>query len=424
MMKPATVALGVLIASVLATSGCGTGSGGGEASSTLRVGCFGNDQRTQKVQAAAKAFESAHAGITVQLECTGFASYFDKLATQFAAQDAPDVVMLNDSFLGEYADRGALKELGASIDVSKFSEPAAAEGKTAKGRFGVAAGLNTMTILANPDVLKAAGVEMPDDSTWTWQTYAETAAKVTAGSEKGVYGSDLSNFGPMLELWLRQNGKSMYTNEGGLGYQTSDVTGFMEFLKGLGASKGIPPASVITEQHKALEQSGLATNKSAFGWFFSSAVGAVTKASGADLTVLRPPSTTGSSAEAALFFKPDSLWTINARAENPTMAQKFVDFMVNNPEAAKVTLTSLGVPANSQVREAIAAGVSPADKKALDFAEKITPDLGGQRPAIPAGGGKLDSTLQRHAMDVLFGSLTPQEAAGKLTTDMASAIKE
>jgi multiple sugar transport system substrate-binding protein len=423
-MRSATI-LGVLLTSVLAAGGCGMGSsGGGEESATLRVACFGNDQRTQRMQVAATAFEAANAGMHVQLECIGFASYFDKLATQFAANDAPDVVMLSDQFLGEYADRGALEELGSSVDTSKFSELAAAEGTTAEGRFGVAAGLNTMTILVNPDLFKAAGVDVPDDTTWTWEQYADVAAKVTAGSPKTVYGSAAPNFGPALELWLRQRGKSMYSTDGGLGFSAQDAGVFLAYLKGLGSDRAIPPASVVTEQHKALEQSGVATNKSAMGWHWSSTFGAVAKASGANLTILRPPSTSGSAQDAALFFKPDSLWTVNSRTKSAETAQRFIDFMVNSPEAGRAMLTSLGVPANSQVREAITGELTASDKAALEYVDKIAKDLGQQRPAIPAGGGTLDNTLNRHAMDVLFGRQAPDEAATKFVDDMNSAIKK
>ncbi|TDD67489.1 extracellular solute-binding protein [Jiangella aurantiaca] len=433
-MKSAMVRLTALVTVGVLASSCGimspgdgdtTGSGDdGGGSTTMRVACFGNDQRIQRVEAAVTAFEQANDGVDVQLECTGFAGYFDKLATQFAAGDAPDVIMLNSQFLGEYAERGALAELGDSVDTSRFSEVAAAEGTTADGRYGVAAGLNTMTILANTALFEAAGVELPDDTTWTWDEYATLAATITEKSGGEQYGSDAPNFGPALEHWLRQQGKEMFTDDGELGFAPSDVADFLTYLQGMGQSGGLPPASLITEQHEALEQSGVATNKDAMGWFWSSAVGAITKASGADIVILRPPSTSGSSADAGLFFKPDSLWSVNADSENAEEATAFIDFMVNSTEAGQAVLTSLGVPANSDVRDAIAAEVSGSDKAALDYVAEISDELGPQRPASPSGAGTLDNTFFRHAMEVLYERASPDAAAEGFVAEMTTALEK
>ncbi|WP_162606709.1 ABC transporter substrate-binding protein [Jiangella asiatica] len=421
--------LTALAVAVLFASSCGIMSAGDDdtadgATDVLRVSCFGNDQRIQRVETAIAAFEEANDGVEVQLECTGFANYFDKLATQFAARDAPDVVMLNSQVLGEYAERGALHELGDSVDTSKFSEVAAAEGTTADGRFGVAAGLNTMTVLANREIFDAAGVELPDDSTWTWDQYATLAATITGQGAENLYGSDAPNFGPAFELWLRQQGSEMFTEDGELGFTASDVTDFFVYVQGLAQSGAIPPASIITEQQEALEQSGVATNKDAMGWFWNSAIGAVSKASGADIVILRPPSATGSSADAGLFFKPDSLWTISGDAEHKDHAEAFIDFMVNSTEAGLATLTSLGIPANSDVRAAIAAEVTGSDKVSLEYIDEISDELGPQRPALPSGAGIVDTTFHRFAMEVLFDRLTPDAAAGQLVEELDAALEK
>ena len=93
--------------------------------------------------------------------------YWDKLATQVASQDAPDVIQMDAAYLGEYAGRGALLEL-KDVDLSKFDQPVADSGKVEGKQYAVTSGVNAMVVLANPALVAASGVALPDDKTWTW----------------------------------------------------------------------------------------------------------------------------------------------------------------------------------------------------------------------------------------------------------------
>ena len=44
-----------------------------------------------------------------------------------------------------------------------------------------------MTI--DPEVFEAAGVDIPDDTTWTWDDLIETATKITEATPDGTFGS-------------------------------------------------------------------------------------------------------------------------------------------------------------------------------------------------------------------------------------------
>ena len=55
---------------------------------------------------------------------------------------------------------------------------------------------------------------------------------MTAKSPKGTYGA--AAYGTdeaSLGVWLRQNGKSLYTADGKLGFEPSDIAGWWAFLK-------------------------------------------------------------------------------------------------------------------------------------------------------------------------------------------------
>lgn len=226
----ASAIIAATAAAVLALSACG---GGSEAKSAdgkveLRFSWWGGDKRAQLTQEAIKAFEAENPNITIKAEYGDWSGYWDKLATQVAANDAPDIIQMDEKYITEYSSRGALLDLSKyQIDTSKLDEAALNAGKGPKGLTGIAAGINAATILANPAVFKAAGVELPDDKTWTWDDFERIAAEVTEKSPKGTYGA--AAYGTdeaSLGVWLRQNGKSLYTEDGKLGFEPSDIAGY------------------------------------------------------------------------------------------------------------------------------------------------------------------------------------------------------
>ena len=64
-------------------------------------------------------------------------------------------------------------------------------GNVAGTLVGAPIGVANFSVAANPEVLKKAGVSVPNDETWTWDQFGEAAAQVTEklGSQ-GVYGLD------------------------------------------------------------------------------------------------------------------------------------------------------------------------------------------------------------------------------------------
>ena len=98
-----------------------------------------------------------------------------------AANDAPDVITMGGAYPAEYANRGALLDLTkvqGSLDLSKIDQGALENGQVKGKQYGVSTGANALAIVVNPAVFKAAGVPMPDDSTWSWDDFARIAGAI------------------------------------------------------------------------------------------------------------------------------------------------------------------------------------------------------------------------------------------------------
>jgi multiple sugar transport system substrate-binding protein len=423
--KPAIVAAAA--AAVLALSACGGGATPQSADGTveLRFSWWGSDKRAQLTQAAIAAFEAENPKIKIKPEYGDWSGYWDKLATQVAANDAPDIIQMDEKYITEYSSRGALLDLSKyEIDTSKLDEAALNAGKSEDGLTGIAAGINAATIVANPAVFQAAGVPLPDDKTWTWEDFSRISAEVTAKSPQGTYGS--AAYGTdeaSLGVWLRQNGKSLYTSDGKLGFEPADIAQWWGFLKQLSEDKAVPSASEVVEAEAApLDQSGLATGKNGLAFWWSNQLPALEKAAGGDLQILRFPSKTGKAADTQLWYKASQFWSASSRTKHPEETAKFIDFLANNEKAGEALLADRGVYPNSDVRAAIESKLTPADIKVVKFIDQIKGELGEAPAPPPKGAGAIQEIVKRYTSEVLFNRLSTDEAGKKAHDEMKSAI--
>jgi multiple sugar transport system substrate-binding protein len=422
--KKITGKIAAAVAAVAITlTGCGASpQAASDGPVTLRFSWWGSDTRHKMTQKLIDAFEAKNPNIKIEGEYGDWSGYWDKLATQVASQEAPDIIQMDAQYLGEYAERGALLEL-KDVDLSKFDQAAADAGKTEGGQYAVSAGMNALVVLANPSLVSASGVSLPDDSSWTWDEYLDTAADITSKSKAGVYGSGAFTGDASFNLWTRQHGKSLFTKDGGLGFDEGDATKYFEMQAEMRDAKAVPPASVMTEDASApLDQQGLATNRFAMGWVWSNQLTAVSKASGQPLEIHRPPSVEGDASKAEQFYKASQFWSASSRSKHPAEAQKFIDFLANSVEAGEIGLADRGIPGNSEVRAAVAPKLTPTDALTAKFIDDIADEV-GDAPAIPpAGSSGVSEILTRFATEVHFSRISPQEAAKKSIDEIKSAL--
>lgn len=410
-----------------ATGGGGGGGGGGDedGSTTLRVAWWGNPTRDQNTQDVATAYQDVAPDVTLSLEPGEWSGYWDKLATQTAGGDFPDVVQMDEKYLAEYGQRGALLDLaGAGLDTADFAPGSVEVGELPEvGLAAINAGLNAFAFLINPVVFEEAGVEIPDDSTWTWDDLVDTAAKISENTPDGTWGmTQMGTVQGLFQVYVRQAGQDQY-KDGGAGFDAATGTSWFEWTKRLQDSGACPEASLSVEDAaKSMDQSFFATGKVAMTVAWSNQVVAHDGLVPEGVLVLRPPSMTGSAADAQLWYKASMYWAVSANAANPEAAVAFVDYLVNSPDAGKILSVERGVPGNLTVREAIVPDLDEANTKAVDFLEAIESELGSAPEITPQGGGQFEDILTRAGEDMLFGTITPEEAGQRLLDELDAAL--
>lgn len=425
-MKGIAVAAAVAL-SLTACSGGGGGGEGGEGGEeiTLRYAWWGNDQRAAATEEAIALFEAENPGIKVEGEFADFSNYWDKLATQAAGGDAPDIMQMDMQYISEYAARGALLDLSKydELDITNLDSNALAAGEINGELVGISTGVNALVVLANKDLFEQAGVELPDDTTWTWDDYQDIAVQITEGTPEGVYGAESMSSNGDFQLWLRQSGKDLFTKDGKLGFEAADAAAWFAKIKELSDVGATPKPSEIIERETAnFDQKGAATNKSAMGLYWTNEISNLIGASGSDQAMLRRPSQSGSADDNGAYYKASQFFTGSSKTEHPEAVAKFIGFLVNSKEAAEFLLVNRGIPINPDVREHIAGDLEPGAVTALDFVQDIGDELQPAPPAPPKGGSVSDDVLIRYVSEVLFENLTPEEAAKGAIEELNAAI--
>jgi multiple sugar transport system substrate-binding protein len=380
---------------------------------------WGNDSRLKLTEEAITAFEQANPGVTVQVENNEFGSYWDKLATQTAANDSPDVIQMDESYIAAYGGRSALLDLGTQssvLDLSAMDAKVLDTGKVNGTLVGAPVGIALFSIGVNPELLKKAGLKMPDDKKWTWNDLASMATTVSQklGSE-GVVGMDFFGLGAAeIGAWARQHNQEVFPLQGQTAVTEQTLVSYFEFAKKMVQTKATPAAGKQVENTTAaLDASPFATNKAAFHMQFHTQIAAFVAASKTDLKLLRLPAQ-ASGESPRMVNKASMYWSIGARGEHTEESAKLIDFLMTDPAAVKVLKVERGVPAIAEVQSIIEPELDATGKMALTFAQDLQDEVVPPPQVTPQNASGYGAEATRIGTDVLFDRKSPADAAKEL----------
>ncbi|MDF2746562.1 MAG: extracellular solute-binding protein [Propionibacteriaceae bacterium] len=402
----------------------GGGGGGGEAgATTMALAWWGNPTRNKNTQAMIDAYTKANPNVKIEPQPGEGASYWDKLATQTAGGQAPDIIQMDMNYIAEYGTRGALLDL-KDVDVSKFVEGTVDSGKINDTLVGVNAGINSALLFANPKVFEKAKMDLPDDTTWTWDQLMEVGAEVAskAGVPFGVAG--LLNSDPLFATFLRQQGKELFTPNG-LGFETAEAQAWYDLMVKFQKAKALgTPEQVSEEAGKPLDQSALVVGTAAIQYWNSNQLEAVSNAAGGELMeMLRGPSMTGKATDRKTWYKASMLWSASAKSQNPEAAVAWINWYANSPEAGNIEKAERGIPPNSELLAAVRPNLSAAQQRVAKYITDIAPEVATTPIAPPPGGGTIADKLLRHGIDVMFGRASTADAAQKFVDEVKSDLQ-
>jgi multiple sugar transport system substrate-binding protein len=322
----------------------------------LRLIFWGGQNRADRTYGVVDLYEAA-SGNTVEGEFLAWNDYWPKLATQTAGGNAPDIIQMDYRYIVEYAKRSAIApidELGAKLAEAGFDEDQLEGGKVDGKLYGVSLGANSVAMLINTAAFEEAGVAIPTND-WTLDTLREIGEAFKAANIRGGMKAiaDGSYSEPMLDNWLRQRGKALYTADGQLGFDEADATEWYQLWADLRAAGVCVSAEDQALDTGPLESTMLVTGKAALMPSNSNQLVAFQGLIPDRLDMVGYPRI-AEGVGGGHYRKPSMFFSVANSSANQEAAADFLNFFVSDAEAAKILGVERGIPCLPGTRDIVA----------------------------------------------------------------------
>lgn len=385
------------------------------ADTRLRYIWWGNPDRDKRTKAMVALYEEKNPGVTVNAETYGWNDYWTKLATQAAGGNLPDVIQMDYRYIFEWARRGQLADLtpflGTDLHMENFDTNVLDAGKVDGKLYGISMGANSIANIYSVDKLMAAGGELPDSTKWTWDDYRKMGMDMKSKLPDGVwFSSNMGAWEPLLQCFLRQRSKDLYTEDGQLGFDAADLGDFWDYWMGMQKDGLTPPPDVqAQDKNGPIETQMISTGRSVFDYTNSNQLVGMQKLNKDKLDLAMFPNQPG--LKAGQYLKPSMFMSQRANSSVPDQAAQFINFAITDLGAADILQIERGVPSDSKVIEHITPDLSPTEQQIIAYLKIVATHVSPLPPAPPKGAGEVDVKIIPAWQAVSFGQVSVADGA-------------
>ncbi len=401
-----------------ATEGTDTeeAEGDSDAEVELRILWWGSQDRHDRTLEAIDMYMEENPHVEISPEFTGWDGYWEKMATQAAGGNMPDIVQMDYAYLTEYVGRDLLVDLNpfvedGTLDLSDVDDIYIDGGRDDGGLFAVNLGANVHGAVYDKELFEEAGVPEPEPG-YTYEDLKSFAIELSENLD-GAYGIHPFAGVNNLRHYLRQNGVSLFNEEGtALGYEDDQLLiDYLQLTVDMLASGAAAPADVFMDAGSNVEQQPIVNGETAMLLdIYSNQIVAIESAAGRSLELSLSPVLEGG--ENGHFLKPSQFFSVTTHSEEQEEAAKFISYITNNLEVNEVLNAERGVPIATAVRDHLRDLQDEVGVKMFDFVELAQDYSKPIDPPEPEGATEILSLYENEVEHpIYYGQTTPEEAA-------------
>ncbi len=436
--------LGLILVGVLAVStltGCGTEKKQTDDPSSsvvsdetktdeevvIRVCWWGNQTRNDGTVKALEMYEAEHPNVKFEVEFSDWSGYWDKLSTQAAGGNLPDIIQMDYAYISQYVEKNQLYGMNEFIsdkviDTTNVPESIMSSGKIDEEIYGICAGLNCKALLVNTDVLDETGVTLSQQPTYEELFDAAKIIYDKTGKQLTIPSNDEQS---MLCL-ARSVGQTMYNESGdalGMPDEKVALRYFTMLKESLEAGFHVSPE--IMAEASTNQQSLFAAGKEWCQFVNSNQiVNTISQCEeGINYSIYMYP-TEANATQQPLFLKPSQFYSIAESSKYPEIAADVINYLTNSVDANKEALKGeRGVPISSVVSKEIESVVDEATARINTYVTEVAKIATPIDPPFPAISAEIGKNISDLADMIRYDEITPEEAATEFYTKSTELLK-
>ena len=392
----------------------------------LRFSWWGPDDRAALYEEAVELFESRHDGVEILTEFADFGAFQDRLTTQAAAGDAPDVFWIPTFQVATFARRGRLLDLESFdsdvLDLSAFDDATLNDGRIDGDLVQLVHGYQDPAVFANDRVLDELGVTLPDSSNWRWEDVSAIAQEITDATDDGFWGSDdASSAEQQFIHWVRSAGGEFFDDDGAIGFDREVMVEWFRYWDDMRRSGACVPADIQYEDRPFFEGAPMIRGRAALHWRNSNHLPILQDLIEDEISIHLMPSHADAAPDHR-FLQPNSV-AINAETPHPEMAARLVNVFLNDPEIIDIVKLTIGAPPNPALRDRLKPDLSDPEVRFLEHIEAAMSFDRRPRPPQPPGASDVIGNLVRTAEEIAFDRETIDEGVDRFLAEAEAELE-
>ncbi|WRH26363.1 extracellular solute-binding protein [Arthrobacter sp. JZ12] len=415
--------MGALSLSAVGLSGCAPSGGGEAGNSTIRFAWWGGADRQKAYLSSLETFGAEHPTITVEPEFGDYNAYQERMTTQMAAKDVPEVFWIPSPAVLTYRDAGIYRSLEDvdSLDLSAFTEKEIE-------LYRLDGELNTLpksmfspVLRYNKTFMEEDGVALPENL--TWDNLAEFLTDYTKNNPSGRRGTTYGPYHDMpFESFLRQNGEDLWSQEGTLGASTDGVAAWIEWWERL-RKAGV--TTTVSEQD-GIEPGWSDVGDKVLVTFANSNHIVDDAAAFPDYEFDQRDMPALEDAAAGYHFTYYSRFAMYSGIEDDRIqaAGELMSFNLNSIDLLKLVGLSAGAPPSSKLLAEYEEFATPDEQKVIAITKEVAATEQRPRYEAPAGSGSWRTMLTRELEAVTLGERSVSDAANNFVSGVSAEIEK